>query len=211
MESMFNGAKLFNQPINNLNVSYVKRMNSMFYAAVSFNQQLNGWSMGSVNDTSSMFYHAKNFNQPLNNWNVSNIDNMSNMFKFAIFFNQPLDKWDVSNVTNMSDILYNAISFKQDISAWKFNIKCFKPKIAGLDFEEHNIKYKFNKNKLLDIIDIIKNSNNDQEKYHANIYIKQFKEFDLDNFSSIINELKTKSNYDKEFFDDFKAVSSLLK
>ena len=46
MESMFRGARSFNQPLNNWNVSNVKNMINMFNGASSFNQPLNKWNVG---------------------------------------------------------------------------------------------------------------------------------------------------------------------
>ena len=42
---MFASAKLFNQPLNNWNVSNVTDMKGMFWDATSFNQQLNNWDV----------------------------------------------------------------------------------------------------------------------------------------------------------------------
>ena len=43
----------------------------MFDGARSFNQPLNNWDVFNVEDMASMFLGATSFNQPLNNWNVS--------------------------------------------------------------------------------------------------------------------------------------------
>ena len=48
-------------------------MGYMFDGARSFNQPLNNWDVFNVEDMASMFLGATSFNQPLNNWNVSNV------------------------------------------------------------------------------------------------------------------------------------------
>ena len=43
----------------------------MFWGARSFNQPLNNWNVSNVEDMENMFQNCEDFNQPLNNWNVS--------------------------------------------------------------------------------------------------------------------------------------------
>ncbi len=40
----------------------------MFYGAKSFNQPLDDWEVSDVTDMYCMFYGAKSFNQSLNKW-----------------------------------------------------------------------------------------------------------------------------------------------
>ena len=40
--------------------------------ARSFNQPLNNWNVSNVTDMSLMFYSAESFDQPLTDWDVSN-------------------------------------------------------------------------------------------------------------------------------------------
>ena len=65
--------------INNWDVSNVTNMESMFEYAESFNQPLNKWNVSKVTDMGFMFGGATSFNQPLNNWNVSNVMYMNSM------------------------------------------------------------------------------------------------------------------------------------
>ena len=58
-------------------------MNSMFEGAYSFNQPIGDWNVSNVRDMRNMFFGATRFNQPIGNWNVSNVRNMRNMFKFC--------------------------------------------------------------------------------------------------------------------------------
>ena len=69
----------------------------MFSGARSFNQPLNNWNVSNVTSMAHMFAFASSFNQPLNKWNVSNVTHMRGMFSGARSFNQPLSKWNVSN------------------------------------------------------------------------------------------------------------------
>ena len=97
MSGMFWGAKNFNQPIGNWDVSKVTNMYGMFKGAEKFNQPLEKWDVSKVKDMSCMFDGAKSFNQPIGNWDVSKVSNMYGMFKGAEKFNQPLDNWNLSN------------------------------------------------------------------------------------------------------------------
>ena len=46
-------------------------MDGMFERAILFNQPLNDWDVSNVIDFSWMFVNAKSFNQDLNDWNVT--------------------------------------------------------------------------------------------------------------------------------------------
>jgi surface protein len=54
MQSMFQNAMAFNQPIGNWNVSKVQNMGQMFYNAWAFNQDLSGWNVSSVTNMNQM-------------------------------------------------------------------------------------------------------------------------------------------------------------
>ncbi len=118
LSAMFTNTKVFNQPLNNWDVSHVTDMSEMFYRAAVFNQPLDNWNVSHVTDMSSMFTNANVFNQPLNSWNVSHVTDMSRMFESADVFNQPLNNWDVSHVTDMSSMFTNANVFNQPLNSW---------------------------------------------------------------------------------------------
>ena len=141
---MFYGARSFNQPLNEWNVSNVTTWSSMFDGASSFNQPLNEWNVSNVTTMHGMFNEANFFQSTsqqlecvqrhrygpicflkqvlsinlFNNWNVSNVTIMHSMFYEARSFNQPLNNWNVSNVTDMENMFYNAISFNQPLNNW---------------------------------------------------------------------------------------------
>jgi len=65
----------------------------MFYRAVLFNQPLNNWNVSNVRNMGSMFCAAKSFNQPLTNWNV----NTSHPFVYKrMFFMCPIEVENLS-------------------------------------------------------------------------------------------------------------------
>ena len=74
-------------------------MGEMFYGAKTFNQPLNNWNVSQVTHMGEMFYGAKTFNQPLNNWNVSNVIDMTSMFDGALSFDiQKNATWYIEHI-----------------------------------------------------------------------------------------------------------------
>ena len=59
---MFNGAKTFNQSLNNWNVSKVTYMRFMFLNAFKFNQPLTYWDVSNIKYIPYMFNGAESFN-----------------------------------------------------------------------------------------------------------------------------------------------------
>ena len=76
--------------IGDWDVSNVTNMIQLFEGARSFNQPLNNWNVSNVTDMMLMFTRARSFNRPLNNWNVSKVETMFAMFDDATSLNQPL-------------------------------------------------------------------------------------------------------------------------
>ncbi|MBN1119082.1 MAG: BspA family leucine-rich repeat surface protein [Bacteroidales bacterium] len=118
LSNAFQGATLFNQDLNNWDVSNVSDMNYMFMSASSFNQNIGNWNVSKVTNMSFMFYQATAFNQNISTWNVSNVKNMRYMFSEASNFNQDIGNWNVSNVTDMGCMFLWAEAFNQDIGNW---------------------------------------------------------------------------------------------
>ena len=78
---MFEGAKEFNQPLNDWDVSTVIGMNLMFAVATNFNQPLDNWDVSNVRGMASMFQRADNFDQSLEDWNLKSAANINEMFQ----------------------------------------------------------------------------------------------------------------------------------
>ena len=57
-----------------------------------YNQPLNNWDVSSVLNMQEMFM-GSDFNQPINNWEVGSVTNMYRLFRQSDF-NQPLNNWD---------------------------------------------------------------------------------------------------------------------
>lgn len=114
----FPGCSLFDQPLNQWDVSNIDDMSSMF-GGTAFNRPINGWNVSNVTNMSFMFSGPNTaFNQPIDGWDVSNVTNMSDMFRSNSVFDQPINTWDVSNVTNMSGMFRSNSIFNRSIDAW---------------------------------------------------------------------------------------------
>ena len=84
---------IFNQPLNNWDVSSVTDMEGMFLGNESFNQLLNDWNVSNVKNIRGMFFMAKSFNQPLVSWKIS-IDKKENkILAFELSAQNPLPRW----------------------------------------------------------------------------------------------------------------------
>ncbi len=118
MSNMFLNASIFNQDINNWDVSSVINMSGMFRGAALFNQNLDQWNVSSITDMRSMFNDAKSFNRNIDSWDVSSVTNMNFLFNGANSFNGKISSWNVSSVTSMINMFNLAGQFNQDISQW---------------------------------------------------------------------------------------------
>ena len=107
---------IYNQPLNNWDVSSVLNMQEMFMGS-DFNQPINNWEVGSVTNMYRLFRHS-DFNQPLNNWDMSKVVNLGQMFYRNTNFNQPLDNWVLSSANSISFIFENCRSFDQPLNNW---------------------------------------------------------------------------------------------
>ena len=104
--------------IEKWDVSHVIAMNSMFLGAKYFNEPIGHWDVSKVVDMEKMFSGCINFNQDISRWNVSNVVSMSEMFNDCEKFNQRLDKWDVRNVRDFWRMFHNAKAFNKDLNSW---------------------------------------------------------------------------------------------
>lgn len=94
---------------------------SMFLGAKSFNQDISAWDVGKINNMTFMFGDASSFDQDIGEWDVGNVITMRSMFADATSFNQDIGKWDVTNVDAMQGMFKGASSFNKDIGDW--NVK----------------------------------------------------------------------------------------
>ena len=92
----------------------------MFVRTKVFNQPLNDWDVSNVTSMRLMFRDAKAFNQALNNWNVGNVTNMANMFHNAkAFTDQDLSSWNVGNVpSNKHDLFVDGSGYGNTEPTW---------------------------------------------------------------------------------------------
>jgi surface protein len=98
----FNTTNKFNQPLNGWGskTHNVKDMSFMFNSLVLFDQPLDQWDVSSVQDMGNMFSQAKTFNQNLNWWNVHNVTNMTAMFLGATSFHNTIRNWDLTSISD---------------------------------------------------------------------------------------------------------------
>jgi surface protein len=85
-------------------------MNTMFQNADSFNQPLDNWETSSVENMSNMFLSADLFNQNLNSWDVSSVTNMAGMFDNSGLNLENYDKTLIgwSNLPSLqNDVVFN--------------------------------------------------------------------------------------------------------
>ena len=150
---MFLNASKFNQPLTNFDFRKAILINSMFDFATSFNQPIDFGNMPLLQTANYLFSNG-NFNSPIkfnapilldaSGWFSSNpkfnntiigsfrsVVNMGFFFWNASSFNKPINDWDIRNVLIFTGFMQGATSFDQDLSAWpaKFNVNA---DIAGV-------------------------------------------------------------------------------
>jgi len=103
MENMFNSCELFDQDINNWDVSRVVSMKNMFYGCTNFNKPLNKWSLTRITDVTQMFYSCIRFNQDLSSWKgkINAIDNSKKGGIFDLCPNITTEKLNTWGWTNL--------------------------------------------------------------------------------------------------------------
>lgn len=131
----FTNAKAFEGDISNWDTSAVTTMESMFQGAELFDGAINtkidalpSWDTTNVTNMKNMFNGATKFNQPLYYWNTFNVTTMEGMFKDAISFNQDIEtqlvnmigasyhSWSTHNVTTMESMFQGATKFNGTFS-----------------------------------------------------------------------------------------------
>ncbi|HHB93698.1 MAG TPA: BspA family leucine-rich repeat surface protein [Campylobacterales bacterium] len=81
MDSAFFGCSNLKGEANDIpNLSKVTKLDSMFNGASLFNQDISDWNVSTVTSMKDMFSNATAFNQNLENWDISNVTDMSGIF-----------------------------------------------------------------------------------------------------------------------------------
>ncbi|WP_151815320.1 BspA family leucine-rich repeat surface protein [Acinetobacter soli] len=114
----FSSSPLFNQPLNNVDVSNIVDFAYAFSACKGFNRPLSKWDTSKGTDFTQMFIDAENFNQPIDTFKMGSAVSINGMLSRARKFNQPLNSWDVSKVTDFAGFLNGASSFNQPLTNW---------------------------------------------------------------------------------------------
>lgn len=141
LESMFGDCEMFNQPIENWDVSTIESMERMFVRAYAFNQPLNGWNVSNVTTMETMFWGARSFNQPLDRWDVRKVRSMKYMFSYATSFDQELGMWKLKRCETLS-LRYCGMSvenYSKSLATWAAqtgNSKALLLQADGLKYDE---------------------------------------------------------------------------
>jgi len=115
MKSLFQSARLINQPLNKWDVSAVTSFRNAFVIATFFNQPLNNWDTSGADDFENMFFGSLRFNQNITTWQTGEVTNMRQMFMLAGAFNHDISGWDVSSVTSFESMFAQTKRFQQNI------------------------------------------------------------------------------------------------
>ncbi|PRO11584.1 hypothetical protein B9W31_16340 [Acinetobacter baumannii] len=116
--AIFSSSPIFNQPLNNVDVSNITDFTYAFSGCKGFNRPLSKWDTSNGTDFTQMFINAESFNQSIDHFKMSNAVSVNGMLSRASKFNQPLNSWDVSKVTDFGGFLNGASSFNQPLTNW---------------------------------------------------------------------------------------------
>ena len=94
-----------NETVSTANTSLIDDMHNLFIGNYLFNQPLNNWDVSKVKYMQSMFWGATNFNQPLNDWDVSNVKDMEGMFRNAKNYTYSFKTWKLKSDCKIDDFL----------------------------------------------------------------------------------------------------------
>jgi len=114
----FQSTYIYNNPLNNWDMSGVTDINRMFFLATAFNQDISSWDVSSVTNMRSLFENASAFNQPIGSWTTTSLTDLEATFDGATVFNQDLSNWNTSSVTTMEATFLDAAAFDQNLSSW---------------------------------------------------------------------------------------------
>ena len=112
---------VFNDSINNWDVSNINSFLITFRGCANFNQPLNNWDVSNSTTFEGCFFGCSIFNQDISNWNISNALKLRSMFVYCQSFNQDISNWNTSNVNRFDFCFSDCVSFNKDISNWNFS------------------------------------------------------------------------------------------
>lgn len=112
-------AGIFNEPLQDWNVTGATSLAQLFQGARLFNQPLDRWDTHHVKTLRGTFFGARSFDQPLASWDTSNCLSFASAFRAANAFNQDLASWNVSKIVNITHMFDGAKEFRQDLCAWE--------------------------------------------------------------------------------------------
>jgi surface protein len=115
-------------------------MESMFQGASLFNEDISGWDITSVTNMNYMFEGASSFNQPIGLWDVSNVTTMISMFNGSSLFNQSLYNWPIE-FTDVSG--FDPSSSSIDVSSMLNNTASLQFQILTGSVDQDRIYYAF--------------------------------------------------------------------
>lgn len=116
--AIFSSSPIFNQPLNNVDVSNITDFTYAFSGCKGFNRPLSKWDTSNGTDFTQMFINAESFNQSIDHFKMSNAVSVNGMMSRTRKFNQPLNSWDVSKITDFAGFLNGASSFNQPLTNW---------------------------------------------------------------------------------------------
>jgi surface protein len=128
INSMFQGASKFNQPIGSWDMTGQTNLSSLFRDAYAFNQDIGSWDVSNVTSFANMFSSGSATRMEFNNggspsisgWNVSSCTNFNTMFRKSEF-NQPIGSWDMTGgggSVDISNMLRQCTEFDQSLAGW---------------------------------------------------------------------------------------------
>lgn len=110
---------VFNQPLNNWDLSNCTDIGGIFYLNTVWSQDVSAWDVSSVQNFSAFNFLGNNTNMNISGWDTSSATNMGVMFRNSGgTFNEDLSAWNVSGVTNFALMFSECNAFNADLSAW---------------------------------------------------------------------------------------------
>lgn len=128
---MFQGCSVFNENLNDWDISSVTSMQAMFRDCAAFNQPLNNWDVSGATSFNSLFQGCTAFNQDISGWNTANVTTLSEAFWEATVFNQAIGSWNTAKVTTFYGALYKT-AFTGSLAGWSIEAVTAAQGLAAL-------------------------------------------------------------------------------